>query len=81
LSTLFFQSTSSQVTLFADLILYEVGMGKDRLDFPDPPTELDELPDRALVMELNTVLLKERTCRMEYLRALFEPAAARRPGL
>jgi serine/threonine protein kinase len=39
-------------------VLYEVSMGKDRLDFPEPATELDALPDRDLLVELNTVLLK-----------------------
>ena len=39
-------------------VLYEVSMGKDRLDFPEPATELDDLPDRDLLLELNAVLLK-----------------------
>lgn len=39
-------------------VLYEVSMGKDRLDFPEPASELEELPDRELLVELNAVLLK-----------------------
>jgi hypothetical protein len=39
-------------------VLYEISMGKDRLDFPEPASALDELPDRDLLVELNSVLLK-----------------------
>ncbi len=39
-------------------VLYEISMGKDRLDFPEPASELHELPDRDLLVELNTILLK-----------------------
>jgi serine/threonine protein kinase len=39
-------------------VLYEVSMGKDRLDFPEPATALEELPDRDELLELNSILLK-----------------------
>ena len=50
-------------TVQADLfslgkVLYEIAMGKDRLEFPEVNTRLDELPDRALLMRLNEVLLR-----------------------
>jgi formylglycine-generating enzyme required for sulfatase activity/serine/threonine protein kinase len=39
-------------------VLYETATGKDRLDFPEIPTNLPELPDREKVVALNSVLLK-----------------------
>lgn len=39
-------------------VLYEITMGKDRLDFPEVPTALESLGDKDHVMELNEVLLK-----------------------
>ena len=33
-------------------------MGKDRLDFPEPATAVEELPDRDQLLELNSILLK-----------------------
>ena len=33
-------------------------MGKDRLDFPEPATAVEELPDRDQLFELNSILLK-----------------------
>ncbi len=39
-------------------VLYEAATGKDRLDFPEIPTNLPELPDREKVVALNSVLLK-----------------------
>jgi len=39
-------------------VLYEVSMGKDRLDFPEPATALEELPDHDELIELNSILLK-----------------------
>ncbi|MEP6822259.1 MAG: bifunctional serine/threonine-protein kinase/formylglycine-generating enzyme family protein [Chthoniobacterales bacterium] len=39
-------------------VLYEISMGKDRLDFPDVGTDLDTRPDKLQLLELNTVLLK-----------------------
>ncbi|MHB8524013.1 MAG: protein kinase domain-containing protein [Limisphaerales bacterium] len=39
-------------------VLYEVAMGKDRQDFPEPCSELAERPDRKLLVELNAIILK-----------------------
>ena len=32
-------------------VLYEAGMGKDRSDFPEPPTQLAQTPDSAELLE------------------------------
>ena len=42
-------------------VLYEASTGKDRHEFPDLPTRLDQLPDRELFLELNEVILQ--ACR------------------
>ncbi|HMJ05812.1 MAG TPA: PEGA domain-containing protein [Chthoniobacterales bacterium] len=42
----------------AGKVLYEISMGKDRLDFPEVGTDLDARPDKAQLLELNSVLLK-----------------------
>jgi formylglycine-generating enzyme required for sulfatase activity len=39
-------------------VLYEISMGKDRLDFPEVSTSLDEMPDKGRLLQLNRVLLK-----------------------
>ena len=39
-------------------VLYEISMGKDRLDFPELGTNLDERPDKDHLLQLNQVLLK-----------------------
>jgi len=39
-------------------VLYEISMGKDRLDFPEVTTSLDELPDKGRLLQLNRILLK-----------------------
>jgi hypothetical protein len=39
-------------------VLYEIAMGKDRLDFPELSTRLDEHPERQRLLALNQVLLK-----------------------
>ena len=50
---------SAQADLYSlGKVLYELAMGKDRMDFPALHTELDELPDKALLMRLNEVLLR-----------------------
>lgn len=57
-------------------VLYEISMGKDRLDFPEPASELEELPDRDLLVELNAVLL--RACQPD--RRLRHASAAELHG-
>ena len=39
-------------------VLYEISMGKDRLDFPEVSTSLEEIPDKGRLMRLNRILLK-----------------------
>jgi len=39
-------------------VLYEISMGKDRLDFPEVTTSLEALPDKGRLMQLNRILLK-----------------------
>jgi serine/threonine protein kinase len=39
-------------------VLYEITMGKDRLEFPEVPTQLEGLEDKEHVLELNEILLK-----------------------
>ena len=44
-------------------VLYEASTGKDRQDFPELPTRLDEFPDPAGFLELNEVILS--ACKNE----------------
>jgi serine/threonine protein kinase len=39
-------------------VLYEISMGKDRLDFPELSSNLDEREDKDRLLQLNEVLLK-----------------------
>jgi eukaryotic-like serine/threonine-protein kinase len=39
-------------------VLYEIAMGKDRMEFPSVNTRLDELPDKGALLQLNEVLLR-----------------------
>ena len=39
-------------------VLYEISMGKDRLDFPELGSNLDERADKDRLLQLNQVLLK-----------------------
>jgi serine/threonine protein kinase len=39
-------------------VLYEMSTGRDRLDYPELPTDLDERPDRKLFLELNVIIAK-----------------------
>jgi eukaryotic-like serine/threonine-protein kinase len=39
-------------------VLYEIAMAKDRMEFPAINSALNELPDRALLLRLNDVLLR-----------------------
>ncbi|MEK7678251.1 MAG: protein kinase [Verrucomicrobiota bacterium] len=39
-------------------VLYEISTGKDRLEFPEWPTDLEAIPDEHGLIELNEVLVK-----------------------
>ena len=50
---------SAQADLYSlGKVLYEIAMGKDRMDFPAVNTRLAELPDKIVLMQLNEVLLR-----------------------
>ncbi|MCX6926300.1 MAG: serine/threonine protein kinase [Verrucomicrobia bacterium] len=64
-------------TVQADLfslgrVLYEISTGRDRQQFPELPTGISELPDRAALAEFNEVLL--RACAPE-VKQRYESAA------
>lgn len=59
-------------------VLYEMCMGKDRLDFPEVNTDLSDFPDREDLLRLNPVLLK--ACASEPSRR-YETAGALRDAL
>ncbi len=55
-------------------VLYELAMGKDRMDFPELNTKLDSLPDKEELLRLNDVFLRacasdpaERYARVEQM--------------
>jgi hypothetical protein len=52
-------------------VLYELAMGKDRMDFPAVNTDIAELPDKAMLLRLNEVLLRScaNNCRERYKTA------------
>lgn len=52
-------------------VLYELAMGKDRMDFPAVNTDIAELPDKAMLLRLNEVLLRacDNNCRERYQTA------------
>lgn len=39
-------------------LLYEISSGKDRRDFPEPPTMLGDLQDREMLLELDEIIQK-----------------------
>jgi WD40 repeat protein len=50
---------SPQADIFSlGKVLYEISMGKDRQDFPEPFTQLAEDPAAEALLELNAVMLK-----------------------
>ena len=50
---------SAQADLYSlGKVLYEIAMGKDRMDFPAVSTRLAELPDKGMLLQLNEVLLR-----------------------
>ena len=67
-------------------VLYEIAMGKDRMQFPEVNTRMAELPDKVQLMRLNEVLLRacERDTEKRYasadeLRADLESVRDNRP--
>jgi len=52
-------------------VLYELAMGKDRMDFPAVNTQIADLPDKATLLRLNEVLLRacDTNCRERYASA------------
>ncbi|HEY3898887.1 MAG TPA: bifunctional serine/threonine-protein kinase/formylglycine-generating enzyme family protein [Chthoniobacter sp.] len=52
-------------------VLYELAMGKDRMDFPAVNTQIADLPDKAALLRLNEVLLRacDSNCRKRYTSA------------
>ncbi|MEP6671965.1 MAG: bifunctional serine/threonine-protein kinase/formylglycine-generating enzyme family protein [Chthoniobacter sp.] len=52
-------------------VLYELAMGKDRMDFPAVNTDIAELPDKAMLLRLNEVLLRacDHDCGERYANA------------
>jgi formylglycine-generating enzyme required for sulfatase activity len=52
-------------------VLYELAMGKDRMDFPAVNTQIADLPDKTTLLRLNEVLLRacDSNCRKRYVSA------------
>lgn len=52
-------------------VLYEISTGKDRLEYPELPVNFGDLPDRALLLELNSVVARacEADARKRYASA------------
>ncbi len=40
------------------MVLYELATGRDRLDFPELPTNIGETPDCGLLLEFNSIIAK-----------------------
>jgi serine/threonine protein kinase len=40
------------------MVIYEIVMGRDRAKFPQLPEDLEDLPDRGLLLELNEIIAK-----------------------
>ncbi len=66
-------------------VLYEISMGKDRMDFPEISTRLDELPDKRELLNLNAVLLKacaaDPSARYKSAEAMHEDLSRLQNGL
>ena len=67
-------------------VLYEIAMGKDRMQFPEINTRIGELPDKMQLMRLNEVLLRacardtdERYVSADEMRADLENVRDERP--
>ncbi len=52
-------------------VLYELAMGKDRMDFPAVNTDIADLPDKATLLRVNEVLLRacDHKCSERYATA------------
>jgi formylglycine-generating enzyme required for sulfatase activity len=52
-------------------VLYEMSTGRDRLDYPELPTDLEERPDRKTLLELNRIVARacDRDPRKRYRTA------------
>ncbi len=52
-------------------VLYEISTGKDRLEYPELPANFGDLPDRAALLELNSVVARacEADARKRYVSA------------
>lgn len=65
-------------------VLYEIAMGKDRMQFPELHTGLADLPDRELLLRLNDVLLRacahSQTERYATAREMHEDLLRARDG-
>ena len=65
-------------------VLYELAMGKDRMDFPAVNTQIADLPDKAALLRLNEVLLRacDTNCRKRYTSAeeMYEDLVRLRDG-
>jgi WD40 repeat protein len=59
-------------------VLYEMCTGRDRQEYPELPTLLEELPDRERLLELNAIIA--RACREE-ARQRYDSAEAMRQDL
>jgi WD40 repeat protein len=56
-------------------VLYEISTGRDRNDFPNLPEELEKMPDRRALLELNEIILK--ACDRDVKRRYSSAAAMR----
>jgi len=64
--------TSAQADIYGlGKVLYEIGTGKDRLEFPELPTDLEEMADRTARLEFNAIVT--RACQRD-LRERYQSA-------
>lgn len=52
-------------------VLYEISTGKDRMQYPELPANIGDLPDRQMLLELNAIVVKacEADTRKRYASA------------
>jgi type 1 glutamine amidotransferase len=77
--------SSAQADIYSlGKVLYEMSTGRDRMDFPELPTDLDDQADREALLELNAVIA--RACarspkdRYRSARHMFEDLACLQRG-